>query len=500
MFGAKYRDGEAGDCGRTNSWRSMKKKQPHQLTVSKPWFQEVKESESVTVWTSVVGLCIGLVAGGLVWRYRSATFGIAIIAIALTIAGLGIASASNRAWLATWLGRLGNGVGMVVAFAVLTPLFFIGFTLARVLGWIAGQDPLQLRNSNPRTYWLPTDATRRKTRHIGAMFVTEPRLSHRRWSGLTLLVLGAVGLAGGELLLRGYGFGNAVLYQPSELAGFYPAPHQDVTRLGGRVATNQFGMRGPDFDLQKPPDVFRILMIGDSTLYGGQYIDQSELYPRLLQQHLADRADGQRVEVLNIGVNGWGPFNKIGYIRQFGTFDADIAVVCLPTDDFRRPKVHIWDTPYFRPDAPPRCAYEEVLYHLNWRYRSRQLRPTDAEREQQINLGIAAYIDLALLLRQHGCEVLLEILPSRSAGTTSTVPEKELRLVHRFARSVADADLAAPHYPAGFLKNHPQVDLVYHDNIHLDVAGHDAYADYLLPPIVATKAWQQWRKSAGVGP
>jgi hypothetical protein len=412
---------------------------------------------------------------------------------------MGIASPSCRQFLSKWFGQLGDLLGLVVAAVVLTPLFFLGFTSARCVSWLNGRDPLQLRHDNSRTYWLPMDDGQRKVRHIHSMFVTEPRLTRRGWSWISLVAAAAGVLVVGELFLRALGFGNAVLYQHSELAGYYPAPHQDVTRLGGRVVTNQFGMRAPDFDPQKPVGVFRILMIGDSTLYGGQYVDQTELYPRLLQQRLTEQAKGRAVEVLNIGVNGWGPLNELGYIREFGAFASDVAVLCLPTDDFRRPLVHMWDTPYFRATAPPRCAYEEVLYHLNWRQRNRNVKPTVDEREQQIEVGLATYIELATLLKQQGCEVLVEVLPSRTAATTPTVPEKESRLLERFALSLKKAGFDEPHFPAGFLIGRDNADKLYHDSIHLDVAGHAAYADYLVPQVIAARAWQAWQSTSRVG-
>ena len=177
-----------------------------------------------------------------------------------------------------------------------------------------------------------------------------------------------------------------MLYTPDDMAGFYPAANQDVYRLGGRVITNEFGMRAPPYAREKPAGVFRILMLGDSTLYGGQYVSQDELYARLLEKWLREERPNQEVQVFNMGVNGWGPLNKLGFVEKFGTFAADVCIICLPVDDFRRPKIHMWDTPYFRASAPPRLAYEEVLYHLNWRRRSRSQHMSPKEKAQQIEL------------------------------------------------------------------------------------------------------------------
>ena len=37
-----------------------------------------------------------------------------------------------------------------------------------------------------------------------------------------------------------------------------------------------------------------------------------------------------------MAANGWGPFNELGYVEKFGTFDADVAVILLPIGDIYR--------------------------------------------------------------------------------------------------------------------------------------------------------------------
>ena len=366
---------------------------------------------------------------------------------------------------------------------------FVGFTAVRVMSWISGRDPLQLHARDRRTFWLPCDTQQRKSRHVHSMFVTEPLLAQGRFSWLSLVILGLVLLISGELILRAFGFGNAVLYTPDDMAGFFPAANQDVYRLGGRVITNEFGMRAPPYAREKPAGVFRILMLGDSTLYGGQYVHQNELYARLLEKNLGQVRPNQEVQVLNMGVNGWGPFNKLGFVEKFGTFGADVCVISLPVDDFRRPKIHMWDTPYFRASAPPRLAYEEVLYHLNWRRRSRSQRMSPDEKAQQIKLGMAAYLDLIKLLREAGCEVLIEVLPSRTAGTTNTVPAAEQQLWERFQIEMQKMGLEA-RFPVGLFAGKGDEEELYHDSMHLQVLGHKIYADHLVESVLNSATWQ----------
>ncbi len=93
-----------------------------------------------------------------------------------------------------------------------------------------------------------------------------------------------------EGVARTQGFGHAVLYRADPVIGYYPMPNQTLARYGGLVRTNAFGMRSRDIAPKKRPGDFRILMLGDSTQYGGSYVDQADIY----STRIADRAQQAR--------------------------------------------------------------------------------------------------------------------------------------------------------------------------------------------------------------
>jgi len=163
------------------------------------------------------------------------------------------------------------------------------------MSWITGRDKLHLRDGDSQTYWLPVDHDRRKVRHIRAMFATETvDAKGRSWAGVAVLV-GAM-LVSAEILLRLLGYGSPVLYVQDVRAGYYPGPNQSVSRSGGLIETNRFGMRAPEIEPEKSAGVFRILMIGDSTLWGGSYIDQSEIYARQIASRFHEQYGENKVE------------------------------------------------------------------------------------------------------------------------------------------------------------------------------------------------------------
>lgn len=444
------------------------------------------------VLRSAIGVAIGL---SLILLFHQVIFGGIIIALSVAIGAASLASAGAKAGIDRFFAALGGWIGGAISWLLLAPLFLVGFTLVRGWMWVVGADPLQMsRRGGEASYWLQSDSHRRKLRYAGAMFASE-RLE-RRGLGLTAiaaLLIGAVVLSEG--FLRVWGYGDPILYAMDDEIGYYPAPNQKVTRTGGRIETNAFGMRSPDYPAVKAPGTFRILMIGDSTLYGGSYIDQEELYSRLLEGHLRSLAPGRRIEVMAIGTNSWGPMHEIGYVRRFGTFGADLAIVNLPSGDIYRPLSNLGDLPYWSASHPPRLALEEVALHLAWRYRTMTLGPAaPASLAARRGPGIAAYRELARMLRAGGAEVQLHVLPGRATGTGVVVAQNAEQVTTE-QRDVADirravADYAILDYPPGLFRGLDG--RIYHDDSHLDVDGHRRYARHLSGFVASSGAWRRW--------
>jgi hypothetical protein len=442
------------------------------------WFRHRPGPEQPTALGAIVKTLIGVAVGVLAYAWGAQSLAILIWVVSGLIGVVSLSSQKARTGVGQFFGALGRGIGWVLGAVLLTPIFLIGFTIAHVVGRLAGRDPLHLRDTTSQTFWLPVDQDRRKVRYIRSLFATETPAPARGWGIITLISLVSLVVVA-ELVLRSYGFGNAILYQPDAQAGYYPAPNQAEHRYGGFIQTNAYGMRAPDFDPVKKPGTLRILMLGDSTLYGGSFIDQRDLYARLLDDALDAKPGVNSVEVLNVAANAWGPFNELGYVEQFGTFDADVAVVALPIGDIYRPLALLTGLPYFSVDAPPRLALEEVLHHLNWRSRQMFRKPGSLEAYvRQGQLGIEAYIELAKRLRASGCEVLFEVLPSAPAGMNDVAPEDEQRDTEALRAALEPLGIPVG-YPVGLFKDKGTASEMYHDRTHLHTGGQHVYANYL---------------------
>jgi len=442
------------------------------------WFRYRPEPEKETALSAAMKLAIGVAIGAIAYALGAPTLAIVIWVVAGIIGLVTLGSQQARSQIGRFFAAVGRGLGWLFAVVLLTPVYLIGFTSARLLSRIAGRDPLHLRDREAPTFWLPADRDCRKVRYIRSMFATEA-LVPSRGTGIVWVTSLLALVVAAEVVLRSLGFGDAILYQPHAQAGFFPGPHQDVQRYGGRVTTNAYGMRAPDFNEVKRPGTLRIFMLGDSTLYGGSFVDQPDLYARRLEASFDQQFGPANIEILNMGVNAWGPFNKLGYVEAFGTFDADIAIICLPIGDIYRGLAHLWMVPFMPVGYGPRCALEEVLHHLNWRSRQWGKRQEIlANREAQGERGIAAYVELAEKLKDHGCEVLVEILPSQEAGTTAVIPADQEAAIEKLTAALTAKGFKVG-YPAGLFQGHGDADEIYHDPVHLASPGHAIYAKYL---------------------
>ncbi len=458
------------------------------------WFPEAKAPAPESVASALLKLGVGVGIGALLYFVADRkTLAIVVWGTSAVIGGISLSSEKARTGIGRFFATIGRFLGTFIGTVLLTLVFYGVVTPLRFFRRLSGADDLHLRDVDRLSFWLPADSDARKVRHIGAMFATEvPTRGGRAW--LKFLLVTAVLLTVAEGILRTQGFGaEAVLYASDPTVGYYTAPNQKLGRYGGRVETNRFGMRAPAYSPEKPPGTFRILMLGDSTLYGGSYVDQDELYARLLEKRLNQLTGGAgKVEVLNMGVNGWGPFHERGYVIKFGTFGADLAMICGPTEDLNRTAYGLMSVPFFAVENPPILALEEVFMHLTWQYRRNRTSLSLAWQSEQAISGVGEYGRLIDDLRARGAEVIMELLPSREAGMGMPILTKEEDWLGQL--QVLGAHRKVPvHFPAKVFVGRGTAEELYHDRTHLHVKGHAVYAEYLEMSVTKTserfKTW-----------
>ncbi len=138
-----------------------------------------------------------------------------------------------------------------------------------------------------------------------------------------------------ERLARADAMGLARLEQRDPELFWRYRPNQDFEAGEMRVQTNEFGLRDRPRTRQKPPGVFRILSLGESTTFGYQ-LEASESYSYLLEQLLnADAGPGRPVEVWNWGVCSYTTYQGVKWLERDGlAFQPDLVLFFHEMNDF----------------------------------------------------------------------------------------------------------------------------------------------------------------------
>ena len=103
------------------------------------------------------------------------------------------------------------------------------------------------------------------------------------------------------------------------------------------VETNSKGLRDREHSYAKPEGVFRIVIIGDSFMEAYQ-VPAAESLPDMLEERLRDR----RVEVINLGVGGYGTAQEYIYLKEEGLkYHPDLVLMALYANDVRNNSVDI---------------------------------------------------------------------------------------------------------------------------------------------------------------
>ena len=211
-----------------------------------------------------------------------------------------------------------------------------------------------------------------------------------------LAALGCAALVLTEVGLRLKGFGDPPLHQLDPKIEYY-AKQGSYRRHGNFVQVNAFGMRGNE--VRPRQNQLRVLLVGDSIVFGTYRVGQDELISTALEPELA-RLSGRDVEVLNVACSSWGPENQLAYLERFGTFDADAVVWVLSSHD-------AYDIPVpgfaeLLPREPRALALGEV-YEL---YRQKQFIPPPPAGDP-LARSLRAAERVVLLLRKRALPLLV---------------------------------------------------------------------------------------------
>lgn len=183
----------------------------------------------------------------------------------------------------------------------------------------------------------------------GFVFVTRPpvRLPRLRpvvFSSVVLLILFCMVEAGCRIWLARFAspvaFARYAAYHevhpqkrrlsPHHYLNYYPTP----LYRGGPASHNSLGFRGPEISLPKPDGVYRIAVLGGSTVYTAFVADDAAAFPAQLQGLLRGKHGYRAVEVINAGVPGYNSWESlINLVFRVLDLDPDLVVVYFGTNE-----------------------------------------------------------------------------------------------------------------------------------------------------------------------
>ena len=290
-----------------------------------------------------------------------------------------------------------------------------------------------------------------------------------------------IALGVSEILLKNFtGLGNPLLYDRNPLYGFRPKPNQVIAPkmniksfYGARVVINNLGLRENDAWDASPSG--KMLFLGDSVTYGGQYIETEQLFTSVAEQYLPGWQVG------NGAVNGWGVENMVGLVVDYGFTPAEVVVTCVIEGDFYRGTAKVASVPFWV--VRPRLALQDIAMHFVWKMN--QLRyggfgfPAewdDTDLYKIVDKAARRLEELDIYLKQRQVKHLIFVLPTMeevvSGGSTDERVRQALRR-HNVAGEYLLENLLSMEPDAGRRREW------YKDEVHLAASGHKAYGDII---------------------
>jgi len=110
-----------------------------------------------------------------------------------------------------------------------------------------------------------------------------------------------------------------------------PGTHDIGT--GPPIVINSKGFIGPEFETEKPKDVYRIFSIGDSCTFGNVEF----AYPGLLHRRLNAEGKGKKFEVINAGVEGYHSGFALARLKEdVLQYQPDLVTIYVGWNDFMK--------------------------------------------------------------------------------------------------------------------------------------------------------------------
>lgn len=278
----------------------------------------------------------------------------------------------------------------------------------------------------------------------------------------------------------------------------------DVSHRG--YAINSVGFRDYEYTERKSANVYRIVVIGDSTTAGNGVPNLDDIYAKQLEKMLnVQSQNGRLYEVLNMGVGGFHTMQEAEMLRFKGLkYDPDLVLLTFCMNDFALHadgQVHKQLSSRNRSTREPvfslfkfvvnnsRLAF--ILYHRFHSGNSTYDQWYDEHVLKGRSTVKAGFDLLSELQKKHGFQARVLILPKFS------MPFSEYNLYDIHEKVFEEAKGLEGISVIDLLDRFKTVDegaqVFAYDGLHLNAYGHETMAEILVPIVKVAEQSVQFK-------
>ncbi|MFB2833372.1 SGNH/GDSL hydrolase family protein [Floridanema evergladense] len=280
-----------------------------------------------------------------------------------------------------------------------------------------------------------------------------------------------------EMGLRSrFGFGNPLIYVTDAEIGYLLAPNQQTRRFGNRIEINEYSMRGGIISPTRAESTLRVLLLGDSIANGGWWTDQADILSVMMASSLkATFAQNgfREVEVLNASANSWGPRNELAYLKKFGTFEAQVLVLLINTDDLfatAPSSIQVGRDRNYPANKPLLALQEVVTRYLLPAPNIPELQKLNQEPGDRVGFNLAAIGEIQAIAKFSNSKFLLAMTPLLREVGDPGPRDYEIKERQRLQEFTANKQILYLDFLPVFNCAESKESL-YRDHIHLSYQG-----------------------------
>jgi hypothetical protein len=272
-------------------------------------------------------------------------------------------------------------------------------------------------------------------------------------------------------------------------------PSTRVVLNGKELTTNRWGMRDQDYAVAKPPDTYRLALLGSSVAMG-MNVGDTESFERLIEERLNHERAGRpyaRYEILNFGVNGYNPPAQVLVLeKKVRGFKPDAVVLLAhPQDSYYTVERFVMSLR--RHIEAPSEVFDRVAREAKVDARTTELTAERRLAPYWRQLVEWAYEGIAERCRQEGIRAVFVYLPGASSSAYDKDGAEMRELARKAGFTVIDLENAYGGSPPESVEVAPW-------DSHPNALGHQMIARALYPALIAATIDVSRESSAARGP